>query len=152
MKKHRIVIGVIILFIVGFSGCISPGAAIKITTVNIEEYMQLKQSPFTQETYEIPYITYNVTINLENIGDIELEIKIELQVQYWNNDENQWQSDFSYNKETIILSINARNTTSIKMNVSRFEEIPDEEKQIKIDVLIPSTGGWFISDSYEEKV
>ncbi len=153
MKKHLIVIGIVVLFLsIGISGCISPGAAIKITTVNIEEYMQLKQSPFTQEAYEIPYITYNVTINIENLGDIELEIKIELQVQYWNNDSNQWQTDFSYNKDTIVLSIDARNSTLIKMNVSRYEEIPDKENQIRIDVYIPITGGWLISDSYEEKV
>ena len=153
MKKHLIVSGtVIILLVVGLGGCISPATAIKITTVNIDEYMQLKQSPYTQEAYEIPYITYNVTINLENSEDYDLEIKIELQVQYWNDERNQWQTDFSYNKDTIVLSIDARNSTLIKMNVSRYEEIPDEENQIGIDVYIPITGGWLISDSYEEKV
>jgi hypothetical protein len=152
MKKH-IVLSIVVLFLsIGFSGCTSPGDSIEITTVNIEEYTQLKQSPFTQETYEIPYITYNVTINLENLGDVELEIKIELQVQYWNNDSNQWETDFSYNKDTIVISIDARNSTSIIMNVSRYEVIPDGENQINIDVYIPITGGLVISDSYEEKV
>jgi hypothetical protein len=153
MKTHLIVSGIVFtLLMVGLSGCISPATAIKITTVNIDEYRQLKQSPFTQEAYGIPYITYNVTINLENSEDFELEIKIELQVQYWNDERNQWQTDFSYNKDTMILSIDAINSTSIKMNVSRYEEIPDEEIQIGIVVLIPITGGWIISDSYEKKV
>jgi outer membrane usher protein FimD/PapC len=153
MKKHLVAIGIIfVLLIVGFGGCISPTTAIKITSVNIDENMQLKQSPFTQETYEIPYITYNVSITLENSEDYELEIKIELQVQYWNDERNQWQTDFSYNTDTRMLSIDARNSTSIKMNVSRYKEISDEEIQIGIVVSIPITGGWIISDSYEKKV
>lgn len=152
MIKHLIIIGIVVLVSIGFCGCISPDSTINITSVNIEEYVQLKQSPFTQETYEIPYITYNVTINLENLVDADLEIKIELQIQHWNDDINLWQSDFTYNKDTMALSINASNSTSIMMNVSRYEDIPGEENQINIVVYVPITGGWLISDSYEEKV
>ena len=54
MKKHLIVIGmVVLLLVVGLSGCLTSGADVKITSVNIS-----KNHP-----------DYTFTIKLKNVGD-----------------------------------------------------------------------------------
>jgi len=155
MKKRLVIVGIVVLLISvgGLSGCILSGANadIKIVSVDINDFEQIKTYPYTN-LGDVPYITYNITINLKNIGNEGTKARIDLEVQYWNEDTDEWRSSSVINDNSETVYIEAGSTMTKTMSVYNWKILPNESDKIKIDVYKFKNEGWYITDSYEKLV
>ena len=133
--KKRIWVGVIFIMVltVGLSGCTSDEADIKIISVDIDKF----------EHY--PYNTYNVTINLKNIGDKETKVQIYLGLQDWNESMNDWYAAGAEDIDTVYIE--AGYTTAKVMSVTDRQH---PKNRIYIQAFKRVGSDWCLSDDYEK--
>ena len=153
MNKKLVVVGIIVLLMtIGLSGCTSEGANVKITSVDIDDHEQTKQwsdNEWTGGPIDFPYITYNVTIGLKNIGDVGTDAWINLKSEYWNDYTETWGSAYTFNRDTTTFYIDARGTTTITMSVSAWITLHGTYR-LKIDINVGEGNNWHGTDSYEK--
>lgn len=155
MKKVAILLVALMVVSIGIlSGCTSKGADVKIISVDIEQSVEMKQweDVLPGEIPNIaPYVTYNVTVNLKNVGDEGIKTRIDLKVQCWNEYTSEWQMAFAYNTDSDTVYVDAGDTTTVTMSVSDWKLFSDESNRIYIETYqYEDDSYWDKTDSYEK--
>jgi hypothetical protein len=154
MKKPIILLITLMIISVGIlSGCTSKGADVKIISVDIDQSEEMKQNLDVNPdgTIEFPYITYDVTVNLKNVGDEGIKTRIDLEVQYWNEYTSEWQTGFTYNTDSDTVYIDVGDAATVTMSVSDWTLLSDESNRIYIEAYqYEDDSYWDKTDSYEK--
>lgn len=151
MKKYLVTLILTINFIFNiFSGCISSGPDVQILSVQINPLKKIVQHPNITEPLEIPYYNYFVTLFLKNIGNEDAKARIDLDLKYWNEDNNEWQIKYKHNSDSETIDLNASEYYNLTLNATRYKMSDDEEIQFKIQAYILQDDEWIITDDYEK--
>ena len=145
----------LLVFSIGIlSGCTSKGADVKIISVDINQSEEMKQNLDVnpEGTIEFPYITYDVSVNLKNVGDEGIKTRIDLEVQYWNEYTSEWQTGFTYNTDSDTVYMDAGDTITLAMSVSDWTLLHDESNRIYIEAYQYEDDSYWDKTDYYEKL
>jgi len=149
MFKQIFLVSILVFLVFLSAGCtdLNPlDADIKIITVDIEKKDEMRESPF-EDGAEGIYHIYKLTVKLKNVGNSGGKAKVEASHQLWMGDEDGWQTQASYGKDSDELYIEKEETITRLYTVSSFEPYPNNVYRIFIKVLNVDTLEMY--DSYE---
>lgn len=100
---------------------------------------------FNTPPFNSTYNTYNVTVNLKNIGDEGTKTQIYLGPQHWNEGMNDWYAASAEYIDTVYIE--ARHTITTIMSVTDQQH---SKNRIYIQANKFVGSDWYLSDSYEK--